>query len=114
MEFMIRRIKERMDLLEIKQEHFAKKAGVSQSTVNRVLNTPTKSRIDTLRKIANALLVPLEYLTISDERKARLCLSFQDMSDEDLQATIFHIEKEKLWKEKGPKSDTPGPVERTG
>jgi len=112
---MIQRIIKRMDALEIKQANFAKMAGVSQSTINRVLNTPIRSRIDTLQKIAKTLRVPMEYLTIGDEKKALLCLSLYDMSDEDLQATIFHIEKEKLWKAaKGPKSDIPEPAKNIG
>ena len=114
MNYLKRRIADRMEVLEIKQKQFAKKAGVSQSTINRALNTPTQSRIDTLQKIANALRVPLEYLTIEDEKKASLCLLIHEMSEDDLSSTIFHIEKEKLWKEKGLKSDTPKKAVGTG
>lgn len=108
------RINNRFRETGMTQTELALKAGVSQSTVNRVLNSPTKNWIDTVRKIADALEVPLEYLIIEDEKKAMLSLLAHDMSEKDLQETVFYIEKEKLWKTKGTKHDIPGPVRSTG
>ena len=100
MEPIKRRIQNRMAELKMRQDELALKAGISQSTVNRVLNSPTKNRLDTIQKIADALRLPLEYLIAEDEKKALLYLSIYNMNDEDLQETSFYIEKEKLWKER--------------
>lgn len=100
MEHLKRRIQNRMAELKMKQDELALKAGISQSTVNRVLNSPTINRLDTIQKIADALRLPLEYLIAEDEKKALLYLSIYNMDDEDLQETSFYIEKEKLWKER--------------
>lgn len=102
MEHIRKRIEERMEELNMGQLELANKANVSQSTINRVLNSPTNSRIDTLYKIGKALEVPLEYLIIRSEVKASLCKTVSHMSDQELQDTIIHIEKEKLWKTKKP------------
>lgn len=98
MEYIKRRIEQRMKELRIKQDELAGKSGVSQSTINRLLNTPIKSRIDTIQKVAKALSLPPEYLTIKNERHANICKLLYEMNDQDLQDTLFHIEKEKLWK----------------
>lgn len=87
-----------MKELSFNEQRLAKKARVSQSTVNRLLNTPIKSRIDTLQKVSAALGLPPEYFTIPDEKRALLCRTIHEMNEQDLQATIFHVEKEKLWK----------------
>lgn len=100
MEHIKKRILQRMKELKISQLKLSGRAKISQSTVNRVLNSPTKSRIDTLCKIAKALNVPLEYLVINNETKALLCKTVSNMTDSDLQETILHIEKERLWKTK--------------
>mgnify|MGYP001767750321 FL=1 len=96
-----KRIEQRMEELNVGQLDLASKAKVSQSTINRVLNSPTNSRIDTLYKIAKALNVPLEYLVIESERKALLCKAVSDMSDQELQDIVIHIEKERLWRTQG-------------
>ncbi|MBN1365597.1 MAG: helix-turn-helix transcriptional regulator [Syntrophaceae bacterium] len=98
MDYIRKRIEKRMEELNIGQLEIAKRAKVSQSTINRVLNTPTKSRIDTLYKIAKALNIPLEYLVIKNEIKALLSRTIGDMNDQELQDTILHIEKERAWK----------------
>jgi len=74
MDHVKRRINERMRSLGVNQDKLAELANVSQSTIHRILKSPTRNRIDTLKKIAKVLEVPLEYLTIEDEKKAILCL----------------------------------------
>ena len=51
------------------QKELAAKAHVSQSTVNRILNSPTSNRLDTIQRVASALGRPLEYFTTADEKK---------------------------------------------
>jgi len=101
LDYVKKRIEQRMEELNVGQLELASKAKVSQSTINRVLNSPTNSRIDTLYKIAKALNVPLEYLVIESERKALLCKAVSDMSDQELQDIVIHIEKERLWRTQG-------------
>jgi transcriptional regulator with XRE-family HTH domain len=99
MKHISRRILNEMDRRGIKQTKLGDLAGVSQSTVNRILNTTIDPRVGTLAKIANVLCVPVEYLTIEDETKANLCLEVSRMGKDDVHQTLLHIEKEKLYKE---------------
>ncbi len=99
MEFMVRRIKEGMDLKGWGQEKLAEKADVSQSTINRVLNNATNARIGTLNKIADALGYPVQYLVIQDETRALLCLELSRMDKDFVKKTLFDIEKEKLYRQ---------------
>lgn len=87
-----------MEEMNIGQVELANRAKVSQSTVNRVINSPTNSRIDTLYKIAQALNMPLEYLLIDNEQQAVLCKTVSGMTNNELQDLILYIEKERLWK----------------
>ena len=95
----MRRIFNEMKKKNWDQSSLSKKAGVSQSTINRTLNAGTNSRIGTLNKIARALDVPVEYLVIEDETKALLCLEIAKMNKEETHQALLHFEKEKLYKE---------------
>jgi transcriptional regulator with XRE-family HTH domain len=101
------RIKRQMEIVGIKQEKLEKKAHVGQSTVNRILNTKNRARIDTLSRIAAVLDVPLEYLTTDNDVKAALFLAIHQMDQDEVNNTISHVEKERLWKERSTLSDSP-------
>ena len=88
-----------MDKKEWNQTILSKKARVSQSTINRILNTGNNARIGTLNKIAKVLDVPVEYLVTEDETKALLCLEISLMSKDEIHQTLLHLEKEKLYKQ---------------
>jgi len=99
MNYLARRVTEEMKKKNIDQLALAAKAGVSQSTINRTLNSGTNTRIGTVVKIAKALGVPPEYLIIEDETKALLCLELSHMDKDTLRQTLLYLEKEKLYKE---------------
>ncbi len=92
------RIKKFMELQDLKQIPLAQKAGRSQSTINRALNSKTAPRIDTLQAIARALNVPVEALTYPDETIATIIYELSQMPKQDVDRLIEHIKKEKLWK----------------
>lgn len=75
------------------------RSGISQSTINRILNTGNNARIGTLKKIADVLGVPVEYLVTPDETKALLYLEMHQLSKEEVHQTLLHLEKEKLYKQ---------------
>ena len=81
------------------QLELSDKAGISQSTINRILNTGNNARIGTLNKIAKVLGVPVEYLVTEDETKALLFLEIHQLSKDEVHQTLLHLEKEKLYKQ---------------
>lgn len=96
---MIRRIINEMKKRNWSQIDLSKKAGVSQSTINRILNSAADARIGTLNKVAYALKIPIEYLVVEDESKAFLCLEISRLDKNETQETLLYFEKEKLFKE---------------
>lgn len=88
-----------MQKKDLNQIDVSLRAGVSQSTINRILNTGVSARIGTLNKIAHVLGVPVEYLVTEDETKALLFLEISQLSKEEIHQTLLHLEKEKLYKE---------------
>lgn len=111
MNFMKKRIIEGMNKLGITQTSLANEARVAQSTINRLLNTPIKSRIDTLLNVAHAIKLPIEYLITEDETKASLYLKINSMSKEEIEALNTHIEKERFLREH---YDSPAYAAKTG
>ena len=99
MNFIIRRIINEMEKSGWTQFDLSQKAGVSQSTINRILNTGNNARIGTLNKIAKVLHIPIEYLVTEDETKSLLCLEISRLSKEEIHQTLLHLEKEKLYKQ---------------
>lgn len=99
MEYIKRRILKEMQKKDLNQIDISLRAGVSQSTINRILNTGVSARIGTLNKIAHVLGVPVEYLVTEDETKALLFLEISHLSKEEIHQTLLHLEKEKLYKE---------------
>lgn len=99
MNFISRRILNEMRKKEWKQFDLAHRAGISQSILNRILNTANNARIGTLNKIAKALAVPVQYLITEDETKALLYMEISKMDQADVHATLLHLDKEKLYKQ---------------
>ena len=92
------RIKKFMELQGLKQIPLAKKAGRSQSTINRAINSANAPRFDTLQGIARALSVPVESLTYPDETIATIIFELSQMDRRAVEAISENIKKEKLWK----------------
>ena len=99
MNHISRRIKNEMDKSCMNQAELADKAGVSQSTINRILNTGNNARIGTLYKIAKVICVPVEYIVIEDEQKAILALEMSRLPKDELSQLLLYIEKEKLYQQ---------------
>src|SRR5574340_31046 len=92
------RIRRFMEIRGLKQIPLALKAGRSQSTINRALNSTNVPRFDTLTDIAKALSVPVEALTYPDDTVATLIVELSQMSSEDVARLLEEIRKDKLWK----------------
>lgn len=93
-----RRVQRLMELRGLKQIPLAQGAGVSQSTINRILNEASSPRMDTIIKISQALNVPLESLTHPNDLAAEIIYELHFMEDVELSKLLEHIRKEKLWK----------------
>lgn len=90
-----RRIVEQMGLKGWTQIDLSVNSGVSQSTVNRTLNSDINTRVGTLIKIAKSLGLPIEYLIVEDETKANLCLEISRMNKEEIHQALLHILRKK-------------------
>lgn len=94
------RIQKIMDLQKITQADLGKKAGRSQSTINRSLHSRTTPRFDTLKNIASALGVPVEVLTYADETIAIIIYELSRMPKNKTQQMLEQIQKDKFWNQR--------------
>jgi transcriptional regulator with XRE-family HTH domain len=99
MEAMARRLVELMNRDSLNATALGKKTGVAQSTINRWLNAVTKPELESIEKVASYFDVPAEYFICKDEKKAKIYLMLHDMTSKELDESLFHFQKEKLWKD---------------
>lgn len=106
---MVRRINEEMRKQGLVQETLAEKAGVSQSTVNRLLNEDVDPLFGNVVKIAKALDVPVEYLTTESDVKALLYLRIKNTSDEEVNNILFQVRRDQYFREHGEATQEKSP-----
>lgn len=111
MKHMIRRINDKMKEKGIVQDRLGESAGVSQSTVNRLLNEEVVPLYGNVVKIAQALDVPVEYLACESDVKALLYLHIKDMTDQEINDILFQVRRDKYFrKHQEPIQDESGHI----
>jgi transcriptional regulator with XRE-family HTH domain len=98
MKHMIRRINEEMKRKGMVQDKLAEMAGVSQSTVNRILNEETIPLMTNVIGIARALNVSVESLVCESDVKALLYLQIMDMSDQEIHDLLFQVRRDQYFR----------------
>jgi transcriptional regulator with XRE-family HTH domain len=94
------RIRRLMDQYGYDETEMARRAGLNQSTINRVLNSTTIPKFTTLKKIAESLNIPVEALTHPDETVSMLLIELSRLDREVTHDLLKHAEMEKLYREK--------------
>lgn len=110
---MIRRINEQMQQQGINQDKLGELAGVSQSTVNRILNEQAVPLISNIIGIARALRVPVEYLVCESDVKALLYMQISDMTDKEINDLLFQVRRDQYFRkhpEAFPEKSPPIPL----
>lgn len=80
------------------QEKLAELAGVSQSTVNRILNEDTIPLITNVAAIAKALRVPVESLVCESDVRALLYMQLADATDQEINDLLFQVRRDKFFR----------------
>jgi len=88
-------IEERIQEMEITQLEVAKRAGVSQATIFKMINTNTKHSLETISKVAKVLGLDAEsiFLELHGFLKTEISATKEDPPDTETLMIINHCKK---------------------
>jgi transcriptional regulator with XRE-family HTH domain len=90
-----RRLQRLMEDKKFKQAQSAKRAGIAQSTINRIIHSKNSPTYRILQRLATGFGVPVEYFTHPSETIADIILELSTLPDPAREEVLKYIKYQK-------------------